>query len=88
MRGFDARVTIPAIDAVVFHVMLVTEGNGLLRRAVDVSDPATSINHVSDAECGGGQQNDCGDGNLGYCIRTRAEKLCHTVIYNSGDRIR
>src|SRR5437763_7502193 len=47
MRGLNAGMAVAAIDAVIFHVMLVAEWNWLFRRFANESDPVAPVHDVS-----------------------------------------
>ena len=70
-------------DAVVLHMMLVTERDRLHRRILHRCVPGSSVDDVSNRDCGGCQKNGSEDGDLGDRIRARSKNLCHIEPGNS-----
>jgi hypothetical protein len=64
-------------------VMLVTESDRLFRRAPDRRNPTAAVNHISNTQSRGRQQDYRSDGHFRDSVRTWSKKLCHTEIYNS-----
>ena len=47
---FHAGVTVTAVDAVVFYMVLMTKRNWLLRRLANRGNPVAAIHYVTDRE--------------------------------------
>ena len=81
MRCLDAGMAVPAIDAIVFHVVFMTERNGLLRRHANEGHPGTSIHDVADRQASTEQKNYDRDRDFRDRVRRRSKELWHVSIY-------
>jgi hypothetical protein len=81
-RVFDAGMTVPAVNAVVFHMMFVTEKDGLFRRYANWGNPMTTIDDVRYAQRASRSKNHCSNGNFRDRVRARPKQLCHKPASN------
>jgi len=81
-RVFDACMTVPAIDAVVFHMMLVTEKNRLFRGHPNGGNPRTTIDDVRYCQRASSGKNYRSNGDFRDRVRARPKQLCHKRASN------
>ena len=76
-RRLNRRMTIPAIDAVVAHVVFVTELNRLLTLDVGARVPTRTVDLRSDEQRRGQNKSRAEDSRAGKIVRTVTENLWH-----------